>query len=370
LEPPFNDIYVVFLIDKNGDGRTDDNHVFDSRYQSGQYVVGKFPDQGLTKTGVWKTWDMLNGGWWIGPPPKPDPDMDQNALISLGSYISQNPDAQIINDPALGVGGIRLTAGELLLIFAPNFIANLDAFTIGVNGFTTVYDFESTTANAGADQQVLYGYGSNCTILNGTAAGGVAPYSFSWVPVGSVPNASGTEVCPTETTTYTFTVTDANGCSRADDVTVFVNDVRCGEKMDKVKLCHNGMEICVDSVAVEAHLNHGDILGNCNSLPNKSIVGQLEILSSEKKIVSNFPNLFSSSTMIKYEVPFDGKVTLRVYDVTGKEVSTLVNGFKFTGTYTVDFNANGLGRGVYFSTLVAVSGNRFFSQTKQMSLIE
>lgn len=369
-ENNFNDIYVVLLIDKNGDGRTDDNLVFDPRYQSGQYVVGKFPDQGLTTTGVWQTWDMLNGGWWIGPPPKPDPDMDQNALISLASYISENPDAKIINDPALGGGGIRFTAGAPPPIFAPNFIANLDAFTVGVNGVNTVYDFEFTTANAGADQQVVYGYGSNCSTLNGTAAGGVAPYSFSWVPGGSLPNAPGTVVCPTASTTYTLTVTDANGCSRTDDVTVFVNDVRCGEKMDKVKLCHNFMEICVDYIAVNAHLNHGDILGICNSLPSISMAGLSEIVPSEKTILTNFPNPFSSSTRIQYEVPFEGKVTLKVYDITGREVTTLVNGFKSTGIYTVNFTANGLGRGVYFYKLIAVSGNRFLTQTKQMRLIE
>lgn len=139
----------------------------------------------------------------------------------------------------------------------------MDNFKIGVNGTTTAYDFEFTIADAGSDKNVVYGYGSNCTILTGAAAGGVAPYTYSWSPGGTTPNSANTEVCPTVTTTYTLTVTDSNGCSRTDDVTVFVNDVRCGNKMDKVKVCHKGEEICIASEAVDAHLKHGDTLGAC-----------------------------------------------------------------------------------------------------------
>ncbi|MNG02075.1 hypothetical protein D3C84_850830 [compost metagenome] len=134
---------------------------------------------------------------------------------------------------------------------------------IGVDGITTAYDFEFTTVDAGADKYVVYGYGSNCTTLTGAAGGGVAPYTFSWSPGGSTPDNVSTEVCPTVTTTYTLTVTDSNGCSQTDGVTVYVNDVRCGNKMDKVKVCHKGKEICIAPQAVEAHLKHGDILGSC-----------------------------------------------------------------------------------------------------------
>jgi uncharacterized Zn ribbon protein len=78
------------------------------------------------------------------------------------------------------------------------------------------------------------------------------------------------EVCPKETTTYTLTVTDANGCSTSIK-TVIVVDVRCGNnpKNPKVEMCHNGNVICVDENAVSAHLAHGDSLG---------IVKQLKIM--------------------------------------------------------------------------------------------
>jgi len=129
-----------------------------------------------------------------------------------------------------GTGGIRLNVGAPPLFvgyWGGNFKGSADAFTIAANGNATIYDFKSGIANAGKDKHVvLSGYGSNCTTLHGSAAGGVAPYSYSWSPGGSTPNSANTKVCPTTTTSYTITVTDAQGCSRSDDVTVYVNDGR------------------------------------------------------------------------------------------------------------------------------------------------
>ena len=60
------------------------------------------------------------------------------ALFSLSSFIAQHPNARIVNDKA--GGGIRIQSGGPDM--SDNFIGNIDAFTIGVNGKTKVYDFE------------------------------------------------------------------------------------------------------------------------------------------------------------------------------------------------------------------------------------
>lgn len=52
----------------------------------------------------------------------------------------------------------------------------------------------------------------------------------------------------------------------------------------------------------------------------------------------NYPNPFNPATRINYEIPNAGNVTLKVYDILGKEVATLVNGFKNAGKYSVYFN--------------------------------
>jgi hypothetical protein len=252
--------FIVLLSDINGDGAAEHNLVFDPRYQNLNYIKGTMPNQGFSQVQEWQHWDALNGGWFYGGETTTDPD-HEGPFFTLAEYLSQYPDAVIRNDEAKGGPSIVLTAGGV--VFKPNFAGSIDNFMIGVNGVTTAYDFEFTIANAGVDTNIVYGYGSNCTTLTGTATGGVAPYTFSWSPGGTTPNNASTVVCPTVTTTYTLTVTDSQGCSRTDNVTVCVQDVRCGNKMDKVKVYHKEKEICIAAAAVDAHLKHGDNLGSC-----------------------------------------------------------------------------------------------------------
>ena len=69
--------------------------------------------------------------------------------------------------------------------------------------------------------------------------------------------------------------------------------------------------------------------------------------------------------MISYQLAVGSQVTLKVYDVLGNEVATLVNEEKPAGTYEVTWNANGLSSGVYFYQLKAGE----FSQTKKLVLM-
>ena len=67
----------------------------------------------------------------------------------------------------------------------------------------------------------------------------------------------------------------------------------------------------------------------------------------------NYPNPFNPSTKISFQLPNDSKVSLKVYDISGKEITTLVNDFKTAGYYTVEFNAANLASGVYFYNIHA-----------------
>lgn len=67
--------------------------------------------------------------------------------------------------------------------------------------------------------------------------------------------------------------------------------------------------------------------------------------------VSNYPNPFNPSTTIRYQLPAAAKVTLQVFDVLGKEVSTLVNDYKTAGKHEVTFNGAGLSSGLYLYRL-------------------
>ena len=88
-------------------------------------------------------------------------------------------------------------------------------------------------------------------------------------------------------------------------------------------------------------------------------------LPSKFSLQQNYPNPFNPSTSIKYTIDSRQFVNLKVYDLLGREVATLVNEDKPSGNYEVNFIANGLSSGVYFYKLV--SGN--FVETKKMILM-
>jgi photosystem II stability/assembly factor-like uncharacterized protein len=94
-------------------------------------------------------------------------------------------------------------------------------------------------------------------------------------------------------------------------------------------------------------------------------------ISEEENILQNFslyqnyPNPFNPSTKISWQSPVSSWQSLKVFDVLGNEVATLVNEFKPAGTYEVEFNASGLSSGMYFYKLE--TGN--FTEVKKMILI-
>ncbi|HMQ70779.1 MAG TPA: T9SS type A sorting domain-containing protein, partial [Ignavibacteria bacterium] len=80
----------------------------------------------------------------------------------------------------------------------------------------------------------------------------------------------------------------------------------------------------------------------------------------------NYPNPFNPSTTINFDLPTDGNVSLKLYDMSGKEVATLVNEVRAAGYYSVNFNASQLTSGVYFYSISADN----FTATKKMLLVK
>ena len=80
----------------------------------------------------------------------------------------------------------------------------------------------------------------------------------------------------------------------------------------------------------------------------------------------NYPNPFNPSTVIQYQIPQPGKVTLNIYDMLGREIRTLVNEFQQNGSHSITFDAIHLSSGVYFYRIQAGS----FIETKKMLLLK
>ena len=97
-----------------------------------------------------------------------------------------------------------------------------------------------------------------------------------------------------------------------------------------------------------------------------SVQGNQSVMPDKFSLEQNYPNPFNPVTSIKFSVKQNLFVSLNVYDISGKLVGELVNGFKLTGEYNVSFNAAGLPSGIYFYELKAGD----FSETKKMILVK
>jgi len=84
------------------------------------------------------------------------------------------------------------------------------------------------------------------------------------------------------------------------------------------------------------------------------------------ELSQNYPNPFNPTTMIRFAIPQEGMVNVKVFNTLGQEVATLVNEYRTAGNYEVDFNASSLTSGVYFYTIT--SNN--FTLTKKMMLLK
>ena len=83
-------------------------------------------------------------------------------------------------------------------------------------------------------------------------------------------------------------------------------------------------------------------------------------------MAQNYPNPFNPSTTIKFSIPSESHVILKIYDMLGREVRTLLNEEKVPGNYSVNFIAGNLPSGVYLYKLTA--GN--YTDVKKLVLIK
>lgn len=95
-------------------------------------------------------------------------------------------------------------------------------------------------------------------------------------------------------------------------------------------------------------------------------VKQVNKVPVQYQLSQNFPNPFNPSTVINYSLPKEENVTLKIFNILGQEVKTLVNTIQSAGTYRVSFDANDLSAGVYFYSLQAGE----FSLVKKMMLLK
>ena len=101
---------------------------------------------------------------------------------------------------------------------------------------------------------------------------------------------------------------------------------------------------------------------------NASLTGirNLNQIVNDYKLNQNYPNPFNPSTKISFNIPKDGFVEMRIYDISGREVATLINQRLSAGAFETNFNAQNISSGIYFIRLKADN----FIDTKKMIVMK
>jgi len=104
------------------------------------------------------------------------------------------------------------------------------------------------------------------------------------------------------------------------------------------------------------------------AIPNAVILsaGESSEIPTSYSLSQNFPNPFNPETSIRYSIPIQSHVTIKIYDVLGREVTTLINEEKSVGNYEVKFNSTQFASGVYFYRLQADD----YTATKKMIVLK
>lgn len=145
--------------------------------------------------------------------------------------------------------------------------------------------------------------------------------------------------------------------------------VACGDKGDKVLVCHKGKTtLCVSRSAAANHLDHGDQPGAC--------AGNARIAASSSNNndrparfgVSVVPNPAATTTKIFYELPVEGRVTIAVFDMLGRQITILTDAVKQAGTHNTGFNVTALQKGMYYYRISVKTAGEVWVKTGKIDV--
>ena len=97
---------------------------------------------------------------------------------------------------------------------------------------------------------------------------------------------------------------------------------------------------------------------------------QMTEIPEEFSLKQNYPNPFNPTTTIEYSIPFHSDVSIKVYDLPGREIATVVSEEKAPGNYKIIFNGNRMSSGVYFYRMICNYGTRKYSEVKKLLLLK
>jgi hypothetical protein len=153
-----------------------------------------------------------------------------------------------------------------------------------------------------------------------------------------------------------------------DYETVGVGDaeVYIAEYRMRARDYNNNISGYSSSVSIEFQRFVPTAPGGSGGWANNSTESSGNNISYDYTLAQNYPNPFNPTTQISYSIKSNGLVTLKVYDMLGVEVASLVNENQEAGEYSIEFNASNLSSGIYVYRIA--SGN--FVDTKKLILLK
>ncbi len=218
-----------------------------------------------------------------------------------------------------------------------------------------------------ASPNIIYYGGGDISSWDGTIYGGIYRMALGgtiWYKL--VDKAYSTEIVINPSVSseiYSSTRNEGIYCSRNSGDNWFkINNGLPTLTVDGLCISGNSVYAAVRNGSIWKTSTVTDMNENDNAIPVNYYLSQ------------NYPNPFNPSTRIFYQIPQSGFVVLKVYDLLGREVSTLAKEYKNAGKYEIEFNASNLTSGVYFYRLQAgdpsLRSGQGFSETKKLILLK
>jgi uncharacterized delta-60 repeat protein len=226
---------------------------------------------------------------------------------------------------------------------------------------------------------IALGYGAQSVTLKATDATPGNTTTYAWTAAAGLTNTNSANAVftPTSAGTYVFTVTatSGSGCTSTATVTVIVTDVRCGNKNEKVIVCHippgkpsNPQTICIAPEAVAAHLAKGSTLGTCGVpttargsetvTSSSAVVTKEELIANDGTfIITATPNPTTGLFTARLNNAAKGKARVEVIGLNGNVVE-VKNAEVSSSVTQITFDLSGKAQGMYKLRAITSDGKQ------------
>jgi hypothetical protein len=266
-----------------------------------------------------------------------------NLLVTVGSGASQNT-CQHFSTSGTHIGTfITGITSPFDILFRTGDILVDGSSAPDINQYDTLGTFLSTFHNSSSltfCQQMLQLPNGDIAVAGFSSPSGIIILSSTGTYIRTLSGVSGCRGVY-QLPNGNFLATNAAGIHEIDDTTGTL----------------------IRTILTGANFQYIDIYDPNLVVSNSNISGTLP---KEYRLYENYPNPFNPSTTIKFTIPENGFVTLSVFDVTGREVGTLINSQMNPGTHEISFDASSLASGMYFYKIIVNN----FTDVKKMVLIK